>query len=198
MKQYARHCDRNQDAILAILRHDFADVASVLELGSGNGQHAAYFARHLPHLVWQPSDLIDNHASICAWGREAGLANLMPPVELDVGRLPWPVEAVDAIFTANTFHIMSWALVECVFHGVAQVLPAGGLLCVYGPFTYGGRFTSEGNRDFDARLKGDDPARGIRGFEDVDALAREAGMCLCADHEMPANNRILVWKNESA
>lgn len=198
MKQYAPHCDRNQDAILAVLRHELTDTGTVLELGSGNGQHAAYFARHLSHLRWQPSDLLENHASIQAWRREARLANLAQPVELDVGRLPWPVDSVDAIFTANTFHIMAWPLVECVFRGAARVLNPGGLLCVYGPFRYSGRFTSQGNRDFDGRLRGDDPTRGIRDFEQVDACARGAGMRLTADHDMPANNRILVWKIESS
>ena len=196
MKPFSEACAENQDPILAILRETFSAVGSVLEIGSGTGQHAVYFARHLTHLTWQTSDLRANHPGIHAWLDEAALPNAQPPVSLDVNANPWPVETVDGVFTANTLHIISWPEVAQLFRGVGQVLLPGGVLCVYGPFNYGGEFTSSSNARFDDWLKARDAASGVRDFEAVCALAMQHGLNLTADHAMPVNNRTLVFRKD--
>jgi cyclopropane fatty-acyl-phospholipid synthase-like methyltransferase len=195
-KPYSEACERNRGPLLAVLRDALADCRSVLEIGSGSGQHAVYFAAELPHLTWQPSDLPALHPGIRAWLAEAQLPNLRPPLALDVAG-SWPAGLFDAAFTANTLHIMSWQRVEHFFAGVARVVAPGGLLAVYGPFNYGGAFTSESNARFDRWLKSRDPASGIRDFEDVCALARSQGFDLERDLAMPANNRTLVMRRLS-
>ena len=196
MKPFSEACENNQDPILAILRETFSGVHSVLEIGSGTGQHAVYFARHLPHLTWHPSDLAAHHAGIRMWLAEAVLPNTRPPVALDVNVNPWPIETVDGVFTANTLHIISWPEVEQLFRGVGQVLLPGGVMCVYGPFNYGGEFTSSSNARFDEWLKARDPASGVRDFEAVCALAMQHRLRLSADHAMPVNNRTLVFRRD--
>lgn len=195
-KLYSAACERNREPILALLRDVLAQARSVLEIGSGTGQHAVYFGAGLPHLEWQTSDLLQNHASIRAWLQEAGLPNVQPPLELDAGTDAWPEGPFDAVFSANTCHIMAWEEVQAMFAGVGRLLRDGGLLCLYGPFNYGGKFTSEGNALFDTSLKAQAPHMGIRDFEQVDRLAREQGLVLLADHAMPANNRLLVWRRQ--
>lgn len=192
-KPFSESCERNQQPILEVLARAFADRRMVLEIGSGTGQHALFFGARLRHLQWQTSDLPENHAGIRAWLEEAALANVLPPVALDVGG-DWPDIRVDAIFSANTLHIMAWPMVEAMFRGVGQVLTSDGVLCVYGPFNYAGAFTSESNARFDAWLKARDQASGIRDFEAVDRLARAQGLVLMHDMAMPANNRTLVWR----
>lgn len=194
MKPYAESCEQNRDPILAVLREVFADRKQVLEIASGTGQHAVYFGAALPHLSWQTSELPENHAGIHAWLDEARLPNVLPPLAIDVTDAAWPLETVDAIFNANTVHIVSWPAVECLFAGIGRVLAPGGILCLYGPFNYGGNFTSESNARFDAWLKGRDPDSGVRDFEALNALAEEQGMILLSDVAMPANNRTLVWQ----
>ena len=196
MKPFSEACENNQAPILAILREAFSTVHSVLEIGSGTGQHAVYFARHLPYLNWQTSDLAANHPGIHAWLDEAALPNTRPPIALDVNANPWPVEAVDGIFTANTLHIISWPEVEQLFRGAGQALLPGGVMCVYGPFNYGGKFTAPSNARFDEWLKARDPASGVRDFETVCALALRHGLTLAADHAMPVNNRTLVFHKD--
>lgn len=197
MKPYAESCEQNRDPILAVLREVFADRRQVLEIASGTGQHAVYFGQALPHLFWQTSELAVNHAGIQAWLDEAQLPNVLPPLALDVGLPHWPVESVDAVFNANTVHIVSWPEVESLFAGIGHVLAPGGLLCLYGPFNYGGKFTSESNARFDAWLKGRDPASGVRDFEALNRLAEAQGLALVRDVAMPANNRTLVWQRTS-
>lgn len=192
-KPFAPACERNRDPILAQLKTIFAAVDRVLEIGSGTGQHAVHFAQHLPHLTWQPSDRAQEIDGINAWRNEAALANLALPLVLDV-EAPWPVSSVPAIFSANTLHIMSWSQVQRLFAGVAQHLADGGHLVVYGPFNYGGRYTSESNAQFDQWLKAQSAERAIRDFEAVDQLAQRAGLVLIADQAMPANNRLLHWR----
>jgi len=170
-----------------------ADRTLVLEIGSGTGQHAVHFARGLPHLVWQASDLAQHLPGIRAWRGEAALPNLPEPVELDLNQERWPEVHADAVFTANTLHIVSWPQVQILFERAARLLPARGVLAVYGPFNYAGRFTSDSNARFDAILRERDPASGIRNFEAVDELARTHGLVLERDVAMPANNRTLVW-----
>jgi len=165
----------------------------VLEIGSGTGQHAVAFAAALPHLEWQTSDLRENLTGIRLWLDEAGLANLPPPLELDVdGR--WPDGRYDAAFSANTLHIMSWEEVQSLLQGLARTLEPDAALAIYGPFNYGGRFTSASNAQFDRHLKERSAHMGIRDFEAVDAHARAVGFTLVADCAMPANNRTLVWR----
>ena len=191
-KPYSPACERNRDPILAALRTHFADRRRVLEIGSGTGQHAVHFAAALPHLAWQTSDRAEWLPGTRLWLAEAGLPNTPPPIELDV-RGPWPAERFDAVFSANTLHIMGWAEVKALFAALPAVLTDDARLTVYGPFNYGSRFTSESNAAFDASLKADHPKRGIRDFEAVDALARSIGFTLIEDLAMPANNRCLSW-----
>ena len=194
MKPYAESCEQNRDPILAVLREVFADRRRVLEIASGTGQHAVYFGAALPHLTWQTSELPENHAGIRAWLDEAGLPNVLPPLALDVNGPDWPLEPVDAVFNANTVHIVAWPAVERMFAGIGRVLGADGCLCLYGPYNYGGNYTSESNARFDAWLKARDPRSGVRDFEAIDRLAAEQGLVLSRDIAMPANNRTLVWR----
>ncbi|NZA26174.1 DUF938 domain-containing protein [Luteimonas sp. SJ-92] len=196
MKPISTSCERNRAPILQVLREHFAGRRRVLEIGSGTGQHAVYFAAAMPHLTWQASDLEDNLSGIRAWLEEADLPNTPAPLALDVTRSPWPAVAADAIFTANTLHIMGWDAVEAFFRGAGAALAdvREGVLVVYGPFNYGGAYTSDSNRDFDAWLQARDPRSGIRDLEAVDALAAAAGLRRVADVGMPANNRCLVWR----
>jgi SAM-dependent methyltransferase len=194
MKPYSEACARNREPILAILQEVFADRTRVLELGSGTGQHAVHFAASLPHLIWQPSDLAEHLPGIRQWCEEARLANLLAPIALDLNQDPWPATQADAVFSANTLHIVSWAEVETMFDGIGRVLSPRGVLAIYGPFAYAGRHISEGNARFDLSLRARDPRSAIRNFEDVDALARAQGLSLTHDFAMPANNRTLVWR----
>jgi len=203
-KQFSAACERNGGPILAVLHHAFADAQTVLEISSGSGQHAVYFARHLPHLTWYTSDLPQNHPSIRAWLAEAQLANLRPPVHLDVDDAPWSlrdhgleVDTVDAIFAANVLHVLSWSQVCHFFAGVGPLLHAGGHLCVYGPFKVDGAFTSAGDARFDAYLKAQNPTSGLRDIARLNRLALQQHLHPVGDYAMPANNRLLVWKKEN-
>ena len=180
--------------ILAVLQPVLANCQTVLELGSGTGQHAAYFARHLPHLVWYTSDREENHAGIRQWLNDAGLDNTREPVVLDVLRSDWPDQPLDALFTANTAHIMHDDEVAAMLKGVGNMLANNGLFILYGPANYNQQYTSESNKRFDYWLKDRDPLSGIPHFEDLVQMAGEAGLILQNDYEMPANNRILVWQ----
>jgi hypothetical protein len=197
VKPFSEACERNRGPILDILKQVFSDCRSVLEIGSGSGQHAAYFGAELPHLTWQTSDLPAAHAGIRLWLAEARLPNVLPPLALDVIADAWPQERYDGVFSANTLHIVSWAAAERMFAGIARVLPVHGVLAVYGPFNYSGRFTADSNAAFDQWLRQRDAASGIRDFESVDSLARSRGFALMHDFAMPANNRTLVWRRLS-
>ena len=190
----AEACERNKAPILEVLRTEFAATRSVLEIGSGTGQHAVHFAAHLPHLSWQPSEVAALLPALAERVRLEGSPNLRSPIALDVRATPWPHAEADAIFSANTLHIMSWQAVHDFFRGVGQLLTSPGVLAVYGPFRYAGRYTSDSNAAFDRYLKERDPLSGIRDFEAVDALARKEGLELDSDNDMPANNRTLVWR----
>ena len=192
-RPYAPACDRNREPILEVLREHFADRRRVLEIGSGTGQHAVHFAAALPHLTWQATDRSANLPGIRMWLEEAQLPNTPPPLALDVNG-PWPNEIYDAAFTANTLHIMGWEDVVRLFDALPRVTSDDAILAIYGPFNYGGRFTSDSNAAFDVRLRAQDAGQGLRDFEAVEALARDAGFTLVADHAMPANNRTLVFR----
>lgn len=193
-KPFSQACDNNREAIFEVLSRVFADRNRVLEIGSGTGQHAAAFAPGLPHVNWQTSDLPENHPGINQWIDSVSAPNLLRPLPLDVAESPWPVESIDAAFTANTLHIMSWVHVQGFFSGLGSVLQPGGVLAVYGPFNYKGEYTSPSNARFDQWLRDRDPASGIRDFEAVNQLASAIGLELQEDNEMPANNRLLVWR----
>ena len=197
-KPFSAACERNRDPILAVLRVHLANARNVLEIGSGNGQHAVHFAAAMPWLRWQCSDRAQNLPGIQRWLDETALPNTPAPLLLDVATGPWPLETYDAVFSANTLHIMAWPAVEACFASLDRVLADAATLVVYGPFNYGGNFTSDSNRDFDASLRARDPCMGIRDFEAVDALARSIGLVLTDDIAMPANNRCLVWRREDA
>lgn len=193
MKPNSPACARNQAPILDQLQTLFANSSHILEIASGTGQHAVHFGRALPHLTWQTSDLPEHHAGIMAWLEEAQLPNVLPPLALDVNQPDWGVTRVDAVFNANTVHIVSWPAACNLFAGVARVLVANGVFCLYGPFNYGGAYTSASNAEFDAWLKARDPESGIRDSEAIGELAASQGLVLREDIAMPSNNRLLVF-----
>ena len=194
MKPFSEACEQNKQPILAVLQQHFVDVHTVLEIGSGTGQHAVFFASKLPHLQWLTSEVAELHSGIHAWLDETRLPNVSQPLELDVNQPDWPVERVDAIFSANTVHIMDWPSVQNMFAGIGRVLQTQGVFCLYGPFNYQGGYTSDSNARFDMWLKQRDPRSGIRDFEALNTLAQQHGMTLRIDHAMPANNRTLIWE----
>lgn len=196
MKPFSESCERNKLPILSVLRPLLENKTRLLEIGSGTGQHAVFFAEQLPHLLWQTSDRLDNHADIHQWLNESSATNIVPPIQLDVIEDKWPEQQFDSVFSANTAHIMSWPAVQAFFDGVGNRLEKDGIFILYGPFNYQGKFSSESNEHFEQWLKSIDPERGIRDFEAVNLLAEQAGMKLLEDYEMPANNRILVWQKQ--
>lgn len=193
-KPFAQSCENNRAPIFECLKSELSASSRVLEVGSGTGQHAVYFAAGLPHLSWQTSDLPANHPGINLWLTEAGLGNLHPPVELDVCSYAWGKDKYDAVFTANSLHIMPLqAALHFVSH-VALSLEEEGRFIAYGPFNYNGQYTSPGNARFDSWLKQQNPSSAIRDFEMLDQCAVSAGLVLHRDYAMPANNRLLVWR----
>ena len=195
MKPFSQSCENNKDAVLSIITPLLTGKRLVLEIGSGTGQHAVYFSEQLPHLNWQTSDRKENHEGINLWIDDASLKNLERPIEIDVFDYQWPDQRYDAVYSANTAHIMSWSAVEAFFKGVGEALQESGIFILYGPFNYNGAFTSDSNERFEQWLKDTDVERGIRDFEAVNLLAETNGMKLTHDYEMPANNRILVWQS---
>lgn len=193
-KPFSPACERNREPILTELRRVLPPSGRVLEIGSGTGQHAVYFGAALPGLTWQTSDLPANHAGIHAWLAEEAPSNVLSPLELDVRSGLWPAGPWDAVFTANTCHIMAWDEVVDMLTGAARVLRPGGILCVYGPFNVGGQFTSESNAIFDMSLKAQGEHMGLRNVEDVSRIAQDNGLTQVEDCGMPAHNRLLVWK----
>jgi len=195
-KPYSQACENNKQPILEKLIEAFSDTQQVLEIGSGTGQHASFFGGHLPHLHWQTSDLSVNHEGINQWINDSGCTNVSAPIELDLNE-SWSLSEkgliVDGLYTANTLHIVSWNLVVKFFAGISENLNTNAKVCIYGPFNYDGKFTSESNASFDLWLKDRDPNSGIRDMEAILSLAEEAGLSLLDDHAMPANNRLLVF-----
>ena len=192
MKQFSESCVQNQNPILNVIKPLLVNASTVLEIGSGTGQHAVFFAEQMPHLAWQASDQSQYLPSVNAWINEAGLDNLPGAIELDVTE-PWIDTKVEAIFSANTAHIMSWEMVVDFFNGVGRSLDTDGIFILYGPFNYNGQYTSQSNANFDLWLKGRDPRSAIRDFEALNQLAQKEGLSLANDFAMPANNRILHW-----
>lgn len=194
-KPFSQACENNKAPILEKLTELFKQPGTILEIGTGTGQHAVHFARHLPHLVWQPTDHPQNAQLARAWIDDSDLININEPIALNVLDGNWAdLPAINGAFSANTAHIMAWEEVEAMFHGVAGALPKDGTFCLYGPFSYGGQHTSESNARFDLSLRTQAPHMGIRDMEDLKALGAETGLVLDEDFEMPANNRFLVWR----
>lgn len=194
MKPYSDACERNREPILNVLQQQFITPGTVLEIGSGTGQHAVYFAQHLPHLTWLATDREENLPGIKLWFEEVALSNLRGPLRLNVLDAAWPVSDVTHVFSSNTAHIMGWPEVEVMFAKVGALLQPGGKFCLYGPFNRDGQFTSDSNRAFDAMLRARDPVMGIRDDQAMIALGNRCELKFATDYPMPANNRVLVWE----
>lgn len=193
MRPFSQACENNKEPILQVLKSAFAPSTQVLEIGSGTGQHAVHFAAHLSHLRWQPSDQWQDNNDIQSWLDDYSGKNLLPYTVLDVCQETWP-EGFDAVFSANTLHIMPWEAGKLMLRRVATLLPENGMFALYGPFKYKGAFTTESNANFDVHLKNNAAHQGIRDFEEVKRILTDNGMVLVRDHALPANNQLLVWK----
>lgn len=199
IKPFSQACENNKEPILKILNEYLSGDEHVLEIGSGTGQHARYFADNLPNILWQPADLQTNHSGIEAWIQDCKHNNIRSPLTLNVtDQKAWPAEHYDAIFTANTMHIMSWQEVEVMFKLVASCLKEQGLFFSYGPFNRDGKFTSASNKAFDASLRQKEPHMGIRDLNDIQKDAEQNLMELKQIHTMPANNMLLVFTKNKA
>jgi SAM-dependent methyltransferase len=195
VRQCAPAAERNRGPIAAVLREVLPERGTVLEVASGTGQHAAYFARLFPHLVWQPSDPDPEAlASIRAWRAEAGATNLLEPVELDAAAPCWPVERADALLCVNMVHISPWAATVGLIEGAGRVLTPGAPLILYGPYRRAGVPTAPSNEAFDASLRARDPEWGLRTLEAVRAEAEASGLRYERLFEMPANNVTAVFR----
>ena len=182
--------------ILEVLRAEFASASKVLEIGSGTGQHAVFFAPALPWLRWQPSELAENLPGLRMWLDAASSPNLSDGIELDVRAFPRADQSFDAVFSANTAHIMHWPQVEQLFAGLDRQLGATAAIALYGPFRFDGNYTAASNAAFDRWLGANDPGQGIRDAERLDELAAAGNFKRRATHQMPANNNLLVWRRE--
>lgn len=196
-RPFAPACERNAEPILSRLRQHLPDTAQILEIGSGTGQHAAHFANSMPGWRWQCSDRPENLEGIRAWLEDVPEGQRLAPLSLDVFHGPWPTHQYDAVYSANTLHIMPWEASALLFARVAPRLQPRGKLLIYGPFNYNGAFSSPSNAEFDQWLKQNVPHQGIRDFEAVNALAEDAGLELIEDHPMPANNRLICWQRKN-
>jgi hypothetical protein len=198
-KKVAPAAERNKEAILEILREVLPTRGLVLEVASGSGQHAVFFARSLPNLVWQPSDA-DGAAreSIAAYREEAGLTNLNVPIALDASTARWPIERADAVLSINMIHIAPWSACLGLFDGAARILPAGAPLVLYGPFAIDGDFIAPSNVEFDRRLRGENEAWGVRELRDVERAAEARGWTMERVVPRPANNQVVVFRRGGA
>ena len=196
-KPNAPACERNQQVILAELNKQLRKSDShVFEIGSGTGQHAVYFAQHLPEVTWQTSDVKANHVGIQLWLDEAQLVNVKAPIEFQIGQSAWPGIKIDVVFCANVLHIISFDLVQVLLKQLGENLQPKTRVLFYGPFKYQGEYTSDSNAEFDLWLKDIDPLRGIRDFEAVESMLRAGGITLVEDVPMPANNQLLVFEKQ--
>lgn len=186
--------ERNRKPILECLKSQLDTASKVLEIGAGTGQHAVYFSAELPQLHWQPTEIPVALPELAVRIEAEGPENCAPPLPLAVCDADWPGREYDAVFTANTLHIISAREVECLFAGVGRVLAPGGCLLIYGPFRYAGRSTAASNETFDRSLRARDPNSGIRDFEFLQGLAEAQALALVEDYAMPANNQLLVWR----
>ena len=193
MRDTAPSAERNKQPILDVLGRVLPPGGLVLEIGSGTGQHVSHFARALPGLTFQPTEMdAERHDSIAAWSE--GLSNVRPPIAFDVTRLPWPVREADAIVCINVIHISPWEATIALMKGAGEILPPKGVLVTYGPYRREGKHTAPSNEAFDASLKSRDPRWGVRDLEQVAAVARASGLGLEETVPMPANNFVLVFR----
>lgn len=194
-KPFSAACERNRVHILKVMKDVITqNDRKLLEVGSGTGQHAVYLAPHFPHMIWVTSDVKENHTGIKMWLAESGAPNIIGPGEFKVGTHDFPNGEFDIVFTANTFHIMPWSECKKLIGQMGKNLHEKSKVLIYGPFNYGGDFTSDSNRAFDQSLKAMDPLMGIRNAEDVFKEMESSGFRLLKDNEMPANNRMLVFE----
>jgi SAM-dependent methyltransferase len=193
-RQHAPAAERNREPILAVLREVLPPSGLVLEIASGTGQHVIHFAAALPQLDWQPSDPdAESRASIAAWTAHSGLANVRAPLELDVERTPWGIDAAQALLCINMVHISPWTATQALFDGARRLLGEGGVLYLYGPYRRDGAHTSPGNDAFDQQLRSRNPAWGVRDMEQVVGLGDAHGFACGEPVAMPANNFSLVF-----
>lgn len=195
---FSQACENNKLPILDVLQRHLSSKETLLEIGGGTGQHAVFFAEQFPELQWLSSDMPAAVTTLNIRITLANLPNLPQAIAIDANAPDWKCEAVDAIYSANSLHIMSPTSVEKLFAGVRRKLLVGGLLLIYGPFKYRGKFTTESNAQFDRWLKDRDPQSGVRDFEWVNELAENIGMVLLEDNAMPANNQMLVWRKTAS
>jgi len=188
---------RNSAAILGVLRTELRTSACVLEIGSGTGQHAVFFGAAMPALTWQTSDLAEQHADIDAWLADASLSNVLAPLEIDVRTARAENESYDAVFSANTAHIMHYAAVESMFAFVSRALRDRGLFVLYGPMRRNGRFNTHSNAIFHRSLQSRDAGMGIRDLEDLDSMAESGNMRRVRLYAMPANNHVIIWRRRA-
>ncbi len=191
---FSEACERNKEPILEVLKEHFGSRSSVLEIGSGTGQHAAYFSSYLTWLHWQPTDMLDRISVLRQRCETTGLKNLLSPLALNVFE-PWPDLRFDALFSANTLHIIPVEGAQAIFSGIASRINPGFRVAIYGPFKFGGEYTSNSNEIFDKWLFSRNTLSGIRDFEAVDAAAQENGLSLIENYQMPANNQLVIWGN---
>lgn len=192
-KPFSQACENNKQPILDVLKRVLADRKNVLEIGSGTGQHAAHFAPRLRHLEWYTSDMPDHHLGIQAWLADAPVSNLHQPLSFTIGINAWPVTKFDAVYTANTTHIMQPSEAQLMMQLVAANLPDAGMFCQYGPFTFNGQYTSESNEVFDQHLR-EQGCGGIRDIEELNLWAKP--LALIEKIPMPANNFMLIWQKQ--
>ena len=195
-RPFSQSCENNKQPILQRIETIFHAPQTVWEIGSGTGQHGCYFAEKLSHLTWQTTDREENLSCINSWITDTRLPNLPKSLALDVTDQEWPCQYIDALFTANTLHIMHNHEVEFLFSGLRKYLTDNATVCIYGPFNYRGQYTSQSNEQFDQWLKARDPESGIRDFKVIESLANKAGLLISDDFEMPANNRLLVFQTQ--
>ena len=193
---FSQACENNKTPILEVIRNWFRDGETILEVGSGTGQHAVYFAENMPGVIWQCADQTHYHSIINQRVADAQLPNLFPAIDLDVLSFNWRDIDVDSVFSANTAHIMPWSAVEAMFIGIGALI-TDGVFVLYGPFNRDGEFTSESNFRFHQSLQREAPHMGIRNDADLGQLARRCGLTMVKDIDMPANNRILIWRSAS-
>lgn len=187
---------RNKEYILEVLNQYIqTENQSLLEIGSGTGEHGVFFAKKFPNLKWQMSDDENNHDLIKAYIQKSTLKNILNPRTYLAAVNPFPNGDYNFVFTANTLHIMPWENAIALFEDLGANLKKNALVFLYGPFNYGGKYTSESNAQFDLWLKERNPASAIRNFEDVQKQMQNNSMELIHDYEMPANNRLLVFKH---
>jgi len=202
-KPYSAAAERNREPILAVLRRALPASGTVLEIASGTGEHAVWFAANLPGIAIQPSDPDDEHrASIAAWTRFTGVANVRAPLAIDVTVPAWEVDegvpkAIAAVLCINMIHISPWAATLGLMRGAGTLLPPGGALYLYGAYKRGGAHTAPSNASFDASLRARDPAWGVRDLEAVTAAAADAGLAPESVIEMPANNLSVILRRRA-